>query len=130
MLADHNATYASPYYDSDWDRAQNVDAQLVCQAATLLAHSMYTLAMAPGSEMVPLTADCALVAQLLECMISNASCELFRGPVLPPSARVGEYSHYVGVFQGVYGPLGVGTKAVYELLHNWTADAMPRSCGK
>lgn len=37
VIADHADQYANAFYDSDWDQLSNVQAQLVCDAAQMIA---------------------------------------------------------------------------------------------
>jgi hypothetical protein len=44
VISDHSAEYVNPFYHSHFDNIHNIDSEIVCSAATLLARSLLLLA--------------------------------------------------------------------------------------
>lgn len=114
VVTDHAATYANTFYDSDFDGFSNLNPEMVCNAATLLARTMYDLA-ASSSTPGPgdLAVDCELVFELLDCLVKNISCDLANE--LLGFTGASQYSKYVGVFDWLYG-IEITSKFIHDFL--------------
>lgn len=62
------------FYHSSFDDWTNVDADLVCQASTVLARTLLDLAGYTGVNTVQV--NCTYVSELLDCFTRNATCAL------------------------------------------------------
>jgi hypothetical protein len=45
VITDHSAEYVNPFYHSHFDDEDNVDTELVCDAATFLARTLFQLSI-------------------------------------------------------------------------------------
>ncbi len=96
VVADHDATYRNRYYHSMYDDLDNVDVDLVCKAATLLANAVATL---QGFAQPQLQVNCSTVVDLMACLAGSWNCPQFAQSF--PGQSFQEYpGNYAGVWNG------------------------------
>ena len=112
VLADHGAAYENRFYQSMYDTFDNVNPQLVCDAAAVLAEAVAALQVYPAR--VPVAVNCSLATELLRCFAQDWRCPLFR-EYLPAMRDAPEFpSAYAGVFQGL-GAMRPQIKLLHDL---------------
>jgi hypothetical protein len=97
----------SRFYHSQYDNADNVNLDAICQASSTLARSLFLLASGSNADSVtPLQLEqidvqCETVSQLFQCLAVNTSCDLLNtfynktgglGSLPPASRYAGVYS--------------------------------------
>lgn len=88
----------------------NVDVELVCKAATVMANAVASLQQFSGAPGV-LQANCTTVAELMSCLGGNWKCPLFKKYF--PGWNMPEFAaNYVGVYSG--GTVTVPVKFVSD----------------
>jgi len=128
VLTDHFSSYENKYYNSIFDGPSNVDPRKVCQAATLLARTLYLLgneitdiSSAPP-EFNSISANCTIVNTLLDCVTQNASCSEMMVYLPGLQDYLPEFPiHYVGVYQSDPRQLDQ-IQAQRIFLHEWIYD--------
>lgn len=100
VISDHDTKYSNAYYGSRYDIAKNVDVQLVADAATLLARSLYASAMeVSGHDADKIVVNASIVQAWLDCATVNGNCSIARAYV--PSLVTSNFmqpSHYHGPY--------------------------------
>jgi len=107
VLTDHFSSYENKYYDSIFDGPSNVDPMKVCQAATVLARTLYLLGneinttdISQDPNFNSINANCSIVISLLDCVTQNASCSDIMTYLPGLQDYLPEFPiHYVGVYQ-------------------------------
>lgn len=100
VISDHETKYSNAYYGSRYDVAKNVDVQLVTDAATLLARSLYASAMEVSfSDAAKIKVNESLVRAWLDCATVNGNCSIARAyvPSLVSAPHMAP-SHYHGPY--------------------------------
>lgn len=117
VITDHYKQYANQFYHSSFDDWTNVDAELVCQASTVLSRTLLELAGYTGG-VNNLQVNCTYVSELLDCFTRNATCALAMDyfPTLrantDPDASYP--NHYTSVFQP--GAVSMHVKFVHDIV--------------
>lgn len=114
VLTDHAGPYANQYLHSQFDSALNMQSESVpgsvavvhtqlCNKATLLARTLWLEAGGDEATSLSLFADCALIDQLLHCLLEDVNCPLVKQYASwaygQPPAWQPMPAHYVGVYQ-------------------------------
>jgi nicastrin len=130
VLADFDEAFSNPYYQSSFDDVGNIDADVIADAATLVARALLNLAGGDmGSGSLP-TANPSLVTDLVRCLLvasPGLSCSLVQN-LTTPSTTAGFANHYVGILQE--GPssqpflLDSTSRFLWNLLANMTGSAV------
>eukprot|EP01046_Picozoa_sp_COSAG06_P002734 COSAG06_NODE_99_length_24156_cov_20.889549_23_plen_667_part_00 len=93
VIAGHDTAFTNRFYHSELDRRNNAQPDTVCSLATTLARSLHILGGAPGGTST-LEADCAFVAELIECTLGDFGCALAK-ELLGTADVDGTPPHYV-----------------------------------
>lgn len=100
VIADHNEHYINKFYGSRFDLSTNVDSQLVADAATVLARSLYASATEESIDYAfPIRVNVSLVKQWLTCLTFNDNC--FLAQIIMPTATSNTFNrpvHYNGPY--------------------------------
>eukprot|EP01100_Stratorugosa_tubuloviscum_P001870 TRINITY_DN1424_c0_g5_i1.p1 TRINITY_DN1424_c0_g5~~TRINITY_DN1424_c0_g5_i1.p1 ORF type:complete len:636 (+),score=279.16 TRINITY_DN1424_c0_g5_i1:73-1980(+) len=79
VLTDHFGAYSNNFYGTSFDDSNNIDNSIICDVATVFAQSLFLLATKSDTEIPKnLIADCALVDQMIDCLLNDYNCELFK----------------------------------------------------
>jgi len=109
-------------------------SSLICQAATLLLRTIYAIGKdvppQSGPEFDGLTANCTLVAALVNCLTANNTCneKMALLPGLTASNAEEWPAHYVGVNRG--SALTLHQKFIHDWVYNKTAFERGKECKK
>lgn len=102
ILEDFDAVFTNKFYHSHLDDLSNVNSSAIAAAASLVARTLYILAIEKedlkDSALTAINVNASLVEELMGCLLTcdpGLSCELVRSYISPSSACP---SHYVGVF--------------------------------
>lgn len=136
VISDHKTTYNNAYYGSRYDLASNVDVDMVTDAATLLARSLYASAMeVSGNEanQLGISVNRSIVQAWLQCTTVNANCPLSRA--LIPDHIDKDYilpSHYHGpIFDWAISMLGKLTHDyMLAITRDQSQDRFLKKCSK
>jgi len=137
VITDYETQYRNPYYHTHFDDGSHpiVNQSQVCDAATLVARSLYVLATgesATSPEVAAITADCGEVAELLYCLTTGFKACKLSNQILPHYDLPERASYYPSVFaysieqQLVILPV----KFVFDYLTNITAASRGKSCAQ
>jgi nicastrin len=130
VITDHFAEYINPFYHSHFDTIHNIDSELVCNAATLLARSLLQLATTSTFNLSAVTANCSLVLSLIDCFTTNVTCSLLIQYI--PELRTAVVrdptpSHYVGV----WGTLSLTSRFIHDFVFYATHyNRQPSRCNQ
>ena len=134
VISDHNTKYSNAYYGSRYDIAKNVNVQIVADAATLLARSLYASAMeVRGYDADWIKVNSSIVEAWLECATVNGNCSISRAFV--PNIVQSKFmqpSHYHGpYFQWAVSYLSKLTHDyMIAVTRDRTKDSSLKSCPK
>jgi nicastrin len=118
VLSDYSTAYKNKFYHSRWDDEWNVKNSSVCRAGNFLARALWALVHdADSNATVPddLQANCSLTSMLLECLISNNTCQMKQdllrlvGGPQPPT-------QYTGVYRSRLRSISLNAKFVHDTL--------------
>jgi hypothetical protein len=119
VLADHDKVYRNQYYHSMYDDLDNVDAALVCKAASLIAS---TVAKLQGFDRADVDVNCTTVTTLLRCLAGSWSCPQFAESF--PGTSFQEFpGNYAGVWNGWSMTLPIKFVQDWAVVHSTLANA-------
>lgn len=129
VLTDFDAAFSNPYFQSVYDDVGNIDADVIVDAATLIARGLLQLA---GGTLTthPPSANPGLVKDLVNCLLTPSpglGCSLVQNLTTPLTASCFA-NHYVGILQEGLGPnpfpLDDTSRFLWNLLANVTGKAV------
>jgi len=131
VISDHYSSYTNKFYHSIFDDYKNVNATLVCSAATLLSRSLYILANDNYSTDIlnTIQANCSLVEQLLYCLTNNQKCPL-AVELIPQLNDIQDKeiipSHYISVYSR--NTRNIYQKFIHDWVYNKTSNNKTSTC--
>jgi len=122
VITDHGAQYKNQFYESIFDNEENVNPILICKAASLLARSISALGRdvdpKKDPEVLAINANCTLVNELLDCLLTNNTCSLRREFL--PGLQEGKTDEFPVHYSSVYFP---GSYSEHQkFMHDWVLD--------
>ncbi|XP_043079546.1 nicastrin [Puntigrus tetrazona] len=149
VLADHETSFNNRYYESMYDDAENLnmtyppelspdeqltyetdEAKSLAEVATLVARSLYLQAGGQENNLINITADPKIVAQLLYGFLVQKNNSWFRSLLPPEVTKKGDNSilssgppqFYIGLGPRIHGPVHSVTRFVQYILANLTGS--------
>ncbi|KAI9323739.1 Nicastrin-domain-containing protein [Dichotomocladium elegans] len=125
VLTDYQTNMGS-LYNSDVDSANDMGkiVQSVCQLATVTARTVWFEAQ--GSNMDQITANCTLIASLMDCLVSNFSCSFMQSYF--SVSGISSISHYASVFNFGNPQPQLIPRFVFSFLADITSASKQGSC--
>eukprot|EP01102_Stenamoeba_stenopodia_P013493 TRINITY_DN4389_c0_g1_i1.p1 TRINITY_DN4389_c0_g1~~TRINITY_DN4389_c0_g1_i1.p1 ORF type:complete len:708 (-),score=169.18 TRINITY_DN4389_c0_g1_i1:53-2176(-) len=119
VLTDHSGPYQNKYFGSRFDNVDNIDYNMVCDAATLLTRTLFLLSTSSYVDPSFLQANCTFVNTVLDCFLKDNNCSLLHEFDLDSGGPSKIESNYVGVYGG--GSMRLLPAFAYEFLANASA---------
>ncbi|KAF7729030.1 hypothetical protein EC973_005061 [Apophysomyces ossiformis] len=130
VLSDFQKELGS-YYNNDLDDTYDADAtaRYICDLATNTARAIYNQAKDDLSNATAdsISANCTLVATLMDCLVSNFSCP-FMHNYFNVSADLSRISHYASVFNFENPQPHLVARFAFSFLGGVTGIASDKSC--
>lgn len=125
VLTDHDEVYANQFYHSIFDDLANVDSDLVCKAANVLARAVASLQGFNDTTIAAVadfSVNCSLVDDLISCLAKSWNCSMMKD-YLGEQLQVEYPSNYVGVWNR--GGFSIPVKFVHDIIAERSAFANP-----